>query len=89
MTKYLEIYDANFIKNNVNKNYVAYSLNKTKNVDILTPNEMLKRLLNEVPTFKKYVFKTDSNRLLVSDKVSKSDLKRMRDLTDTIAYDLI
>lgn len=89
MTKYLEVYDANFIKNNVNKNYVAYSLNKTKNVDILTPDQMLKRLLNEVPTFKKYEFKTNNDRLLVSDQVSKSDLKRMRDLTDTIAYDLI
>ena len=89
MTKYLEVYDTNFIKNNVNKNYVAYSLNKTKNVDILTPNEMLKRLLFEVPEYKKYQFKSDGDRLLVSDKVSKSDLKRMRDLTDTIAYDLI
>lgn len=84
MSKYIEIYNVNLIRSMLNKNYLHFN----KHYEILSPQEMKQRLLREYPNFKKYEFKTDSDRLLVSSLAPKSDLKIMFMFTDTVAFDV-
>ena len=85
MSKYIEIYSMNLIKSILAKKSYRFL---TKNPTILTPEEMKQRLLREYPKFKKYEFKVDDDRLLVSSLAPKSDLKIMFMFTDTVAFDV-